>query len=141
MEDKTAGKEDRRSSSHEPVPRSIVVYACPCRWRELPDLGDLGRGQAGEQAFQVIKRVDPASSATARQRVNHRTAFPGLRIRRTVSHCLINSLESRSRFSGKSSTMRMLIVGAVDVAFVKTVSIAGGKELCLAVVARLLNCS
>src|SRR5438132_5220042 len=36
----TAGRRTRRSSSHEPDSRRTVVYASPCRRRELPVLGD-----------------------------------------------------------------------------------------------------
>ena len=52
----------------------------PRRWRELFDLGDLGRRQAGEQIFQVIEWIDPVPPATAQQGVNHRAAFPGFRM-------------------------------------------------------------
>ena len=47
----------------------------PRGWRELFDLGDLGGWQAGEQIFQVIKRVDPMPAATAQQRINHDAAL------------------------------------------------------------------
>ena len=52
----------------------------PCRRREILDFGNLGCGQAREQVLQIIKRVDPMSSATAQQSVNHRAAFTGFRM-------------------------------------------------------------
>ena len=52
----------------------------PHRWRELPDLGNLGRRQACEQIPQVIKWVEAVPPTTAQQCVNHRAAFASLRM-------------------------------------------------------------
>ena len=52
----------------------------PRRWRELSDLGDLGRWQAREQILQIIERVDPVTTATTEQRVDYRAPFSRLRM-------------------------------------------------------------
>jgi hypothetical protein len=52
----------------------------PPRRDEVSDLGDIGRRQALEQIFQIIEGIDPMSSATAQQGVNHRAAFPSFRM-------------------------------------------------------------
>jgi len=52
----------------------------PRRWRELSDLGDLGRWQAREQILQVIKWVDLVPTATSQQGVNHCATFPRFRM-------------------------------------------------------------
>ena len=52
----------------------------PRHGRELFDRGELGCGQAREQIFQVIERIDSVPPTTAQQRLNHCAAFPGFRI-------------------------------------------------------------
>ena len=56
-------------------PFASSFFFCPNRWGELFNLGDHGRWHAGEQIFQIIKRIDSVPSATAQQRVNHGAAF------------------------------------------------------------------
>jgi len=58
----------------------LQTWFWPTPRRELFDLGDLGCGQAREQIFQVIERIDSVPPTTAQQRLNHCAAFPGFRM-------------------------------------------------------------
>jgi len=58
----------------------LLPFFGPRRWRELVDLGDLGRGQPGEQIREIFEGIDPVPPATAQQGVNHRAPFPGFRM-------------------------------------------------------------
>jgi len=52
----------------------------PSHWRELLDLGDLGRWQTREQIFEIVEWIDPVTPTTGEQSVNYRAPFPGFRM-------------------------------------------------------------
>jgi len=77
---KTTGKVYPQPTCSSCLSDYFLLRSGPGCWRELSDLGDLGRWQAREQILQVIKWVDLVPTATSQQGVNHCATFPRFRM-------------------------------------------------------------
>jgi hypothetical protein len=77
---KTTGKVYPQPTCSSCLSDYFLLRSGPGCWRELSDLGDLGRWQAREQILQIIKWIDPMPTATSQQGVDHRTPFASFRM-------------------------------------------------------------